>query len=537
MDKQVQIAVIRKLIAEADIDRALQEMTAFLEANPGYRRLRGDLLRAESRHRKIKRDEAQGLISFEQAQLGYNQVANQLVGLVETFEGEAPGEERRARRLLVPALLGGAALLALLVWLVFRPGVEAEEQGLGYGDCPRFEETSQFNILLLPFRSLSSGMAQTHVLLRDRFDFFGRQNKVPLNAQVISPAEAVIMDPNRYPPNFRDAERLGENCRAQLIIWGTEEQRDSVILNTRYKFLLPEGFAVNRVIVTENNTVEAVPFFTSIATEGAITEDIEYLIKLFFGIVAHETDRADAAIDALGNLRTKDSTAALLSGIILSDSHVRKGEWENAMSAYDQLLEVHPEYPLALNNRGMLNFKDGRYEDAVVDFSNRLKLDSTDLTALSARGEAYLRLEQLDKARKDLEQVRERRPDDPRVIQQMRLLDSKMLEKSRLLEQSRESTSQNPRDLNAWRAQANAALSLGDAATATQAAKRWMELAPNDTEAAKTFLEALTREGRVDQLRDILENEARRPTTVRRLLRQDTSLRGRLESVVRTQRN
>jgi tetratricopeptide (TPR) repeat protein len=61
-------------------------------------------------------------------------------------------------------------------------------------------------------------------------------------------------------------------------------------------------------------------------------------------------------------------------------------QYEEALAAYDRSLELRPEHPATLNNRGSVLSAMGRHQDALTDYNRSLKLRPDDPVALNNRG-------------------------------------------------------------------------------------------------------------------------------------------------------
>ena len=54
----------------------------------------------------------------------------------------------------------------------------------------------------------------------------------------------------------------------------------------------------------------------------------------------------------------EDTTAHLLKGMVLAEDYITSNQDEK-LGILQPIIEVHPEYPLARNNRGILNYQKG----------------------------------------------------------------------------------------------------------------------------------------------------------------------------------
>ena len=58
------------------------------------------------------------------------------------------------------------------------------------------------------------------------------------------------------------------------------------------------------------------------------------------------------------------------------------------MQDFDRAIELDPNYPDALNNRGLAYTGKGQYDRAIQDFDRALRLDPKDADAIRYRAEA-----------------------------------------------------------------------------------------------------------------------------------------------------
>ncbi|MGD0765775.1 MAG: tetratricopeptide repeat protein [Dehalococcoidia bacterium] len=120
-----------------------------------------------------------------------------------------------------------------------------------------------------------------------------------------------------------------------------------------------------------------------------------------------------------------DKLRALLAGstglpaiLLTSDDYFVRGnaywearEYKKALEAYGRALELKPNYPAALTNRGAILGIMGRYQDAATDLSLALELDPCDRHALNNRGHVLTRMKRYDDALKDYNLALELEPD------------------------------------------------------------------------------------------------------------------------------
>jgi tetratricopeptide (TPR) repeat protein len=94
----------------------------------------------------------------------------------------------------------------------------------------------------------------------------------------------------------------------------------------------------------------------------------------------------------------------------------RLERYDEALADYNRALELTPNAPDTLNNRGAALAYLARYEEALADFNRSLDLRPDDPTTLSNRGAALDDLGRYDEALADYNRSLEVRSDDPQTL-------------------------------------------------------------------------------------------------------------------------
>ena len=102
-----------------------------------------------------------------------------------------------------------------------------------------------------------------------------------------------------------------------------------------------------------------------------------------------------------------DAKTALLRGYYFYD----RGKYEDALTSLNWAIELEPDNPAALNNRGVTYARLERYDEALADYNRALELKPDYTDALYNRGTAYIRLERYDEALADYNRALELKPD------------------------------------------------------------------------------------------------------------------------------
>lgn len=507
MDKQQVIKSVKKLVGDAELERALEELIAFLEQDDKYDALKNAAFQALSQLRKTRKDESLGIISFDNAKLNYNQVTHQTLNIVDLLEeGKTTLEQYQvpAKRRWI-GLIAAFLVVALVIFGVFQFVYnENGETTQTANACPPYKPGSEFNTLVFPFQQF--GGVKVNADRAIVIDLARLSQNYQLNTDVAL-YEVNSNDLNSNPANLGEATKIGQDCNAQLVIIGTEEKlRDSFRIITEYKFLsLKEHFELKKLKIDERSEVHTVDAISSITTQGIVTNPIKQTILLLFGVVAYNLNDKDAAIASLELAEVTDSASTLLKGMVLGDSYLEQGKTNEALESYNKVLERHPNYALALQNRAAIYFQKGAYMEAASDLTTRIEANPKDAEALEQRGTVFLKVEQLDKARKDLLKARELQPTDKNILDKLRRLDVKVEEQRELKEDAERQLQADPDDVNALNQRATASKNLGDYRVAVQTAEKVLKQDPKNTEALSTIVESAQELNRPDLLKNILD--------------------------------
>jgi len=255
-----------------------------------------------------------------------------------------------------------------------------------------------------------------------------------------------------------DAQRLAGECGAQLVIWGNTETLDggAHILQTFYQFFHQgaDRFEMTKVnwqgksrgvalqsaqakLGSSGFIQDTVQNLSEIVASGTLTRRIEETILLLFGVVAHQTEHAEAAIASLRGINWQDSASQVLGNMVLADSYLETDK-TTALRYYDKVLQTHPDYPLALNNRAYLELEQGQPQNALEDINRKLRQDSSDAQAWIARSEALLSLQKVNLAEESLQRARTVAPQKEAVRRRLDEVDQEIELQKRSLDMREE---------------------------------------------------------------------------------------------------
>ncbi|MEL6922575.1 MAG: tetratricopeptide repeat protein [Bacteroidota bacterium] len=450
MKKQEFIEHIQSLLGQAETGKALQQMVDWLDGEPRYRRLEDIALKIQQLHSKTQIDEEKGIISFDKIQLNNNIVTDSILKLLTDVENDNLNPKRyrvekdQTARWQLWVSLATLALIATGIgfWALREPETNPSLAGTTIlppeteETCPEFVTTSLFNVLVMPFDNLSDGADRPHIPIIN-----GIARKI--SDYNLSEKADVQQGPEESGFNVLKAAQKGSECNARLVMWGTTEQVGSEkLVRAEYKYIQPEGEqkGLDLTLLSlddEGSNIESVTTISSIQPEGKLTQNVEWIIQAFFGLLSHQLGDAKDAIANLervvADIDPRDSANLLVFSNMLASDYIKSGEYDKAIKVYDKLLASHPNYKLANINQGVLLYKNEQYAESIEKLNKAIEMDPDNARLIQMRGDAYLKNDQLRKAKKDYQNAKTKNPGNTNVInKKIQQVDTKIVQRSNI---------------------------------------------------------------------------------------------------------
>lgn len=120
-----------------------------------------------------------------------------------------------------------------------------------------------------------------------------------------------------------------------------------------------------------------------------------------------EAKHADLVSACLHAIQLKPDAQTWLN---LADAYAAQSKLDEAISAYEKVLALKPNFLVALNGLGCVYHTQGRYEDAVGIFLRAVNLNKNDVTPWAWLALAYMQLGQRQKAQEAIAKVKKTLP-------------------------------------------------------------------------------------------------------------------------------
>lgn len=497
MSKLETIQLIKGAIAKADTAKALAQLIPFLESNRQYKAMSKVARLAQAKYEGAERDFNQGLIDREDATFIYNAVNRTILQLVEDVEKEdfdishyEPDMRPNLWQKRNNSILAGILLvltIGLGYWIYGNTDNNLPPTGL---TCPTFLANAEFKVLLLPFQPNIQNELTPHITIKRRLT--DKSAKEKLNTSIEIDKDYFE---NHDTPGKTEAMTAGGDCGAQMVIWGIwEKTAKGTIISTDFKYLgNRDRFGFQKLKLESDDQIDTVFAMSNIETQGRLTQDIEKVIDNYFGLIAELSGQPHAAIEPLKRAipAPTDTAAFLLNQMTLANCYIEMGKNHEAGKVYDNILKTHPDYGFARNNRGVIMYQEGNYDQAVADITVKLDKTPNDADALIVRASAYLKQDNLDKAEEDLNHFRIVSPNKQHLQKRVLQLEEKKKEKRIIIEQANRELEINKNTITALNNRAAANESLGNHAMAIKDANRVIQLNKANQKAYQILIEAL----------------------------------------------
>ena len=285
MTKQAVIQAVKSSIAEADTSKALEQIIPFLAASRSYRSMAKVARLAQAKYEGAERDFNQGLVDKEDINQVNNQVNRTLLQLVEDLEND-DFELSHYEPDMRPNLWQKRITLALVgIFVVLASGlgywIFSDQEEIPPPDptpnltCPDFKEGSEFNVLLLPFQPNVANALTPHITIKRRLTTKSANENLNTSIEI----DKDYFD-NHDTPGEGEASEAGNNCGAEMVIWGIWEKiPEGNLITTDFKYLgVRDHFGFQKLKLESDDQVDTVFALSNIETQGRITQDIDCLL-------------------------------------------------------------------------------------------------------------------------------------------------------------------------------------------------------------------------------------------------------------------
>lgn len=187
-------------------------------------------------------------------------------------------------------------------------------------------------------------------------------------------------------------------------VYMEDEQPDRAIPNYRRAIYLSPGFATAHSCLANaylaKGEIERAMFHYREALQRGSREDMAIYGNL--GMAYEVKGMFDQAIEQYERALEVDSTS-VMARLGLAESYSQKTQFDRAIEVYEELIESNEDILRArvYFNLGVVQHRDGRYEEAVASYLQALEVDSTSAAAYYGMGNAHYKMGEFDAAVSD----------------------------------------------------------------------------------------------------------------------------------------
>lgn len=214
----------------------------------------------ETAFNKLQKDSLKGTLSYKDERLQRNKINDQLLSIFHV-EGVTSYSSKKTSNLSKL----GVGLLLLAIAGIFIWGFESIQH-----TCPSFPKEKRHKIIIMPFENVAGGEAKSQTRLRDKMNQLASENKLSTHVGLGTSLDV----------NTNNATLIAQNCKANVIIWGTySSDVDSLQMTLHYKFAkMPEERKLGDIIATKE--------VLDVLLEGTMLKTQEDALLALCGVIA-----------------------------------------------------------------------------------------------------------------------------------------------------------------------------------------------------------------------------------------------------------
>ena len=504
------------MIAEGNIELALTRLIELLESDPKFAELLQIARVNQADLYQNKASSLKGTISSEESRLTLNQITDsvyKVIGQVESGIFAQPDQEQKPTRSQAWRyyVAGGIVALAagIVIWQLLGGGFSKSS---GDEACPNFGGNYKWKVMILPFKKTGTATDQS-----PQFEIVNGLNRLidqtpGMNSQIIADINEKYNIDENY-PNPSEAADIARNCDAQMIVWGLINNQGSsgYKLDVFYKLLDAGG-----VRLTGDTTINSL---LQIKEDGQLklVADVNAIVRLLYVVLANQSrmpiaanfiQAADTVTAKMSALATPVDTAIALA---MADNLVQTGKKDDAIQVYDNILATYPDQHEARQKRGALLYEKGEYAAAARDLEVAAPTrEKASHDVLRLRMDAALKSGQPDKAREDLNHLKNTKDYDGTWLQRKsKQVNDSLIAFQALRDKKEKMASNQPKNTKAQIDAGRANIAIGDNDRAIRNAETVLKANPKNVEAYEIKILANADKGDTAQIRRDIQNAQR----------------------------
>jgi tetratricopeptide (TPR) repeat protein len=194
-----------------------------------------------------------------------------------------------------------------------------------------------------------------------------------------------------------DARRLGEHQKAAIMLWGwyNTKPEETVPVSINFEVLSPPEY-LPEIGQDARGNIQAVKLaeLKSFDLQFRLRDEISYLTLFVLGMVDYEEGNLESAIERFSRalVHAQDPVSAVDQHHIhffRGKAYQSQGKYEQAIADYTKAIELDPEYTYAYISRGIAYADQEDYDQAIADYNQSIELDPKLAFAYNNRGAIY----------------------------------------------------------------------------------------------------------------------------------------------------
>lgn len=329
------------------------------------------------RWEKVTSQERQNLLSYDKISTTKSQITSGVIDVMSIIRkrlaaGDTGNVRKKKRNKLIYSV--GGIVLAFLLWFGYNwlmdPHQDDQYSSI-YIDCP-FQSDEQdsiihYNILVTPFENYAADNS------REKIDEALREG-LATSTSDLNTLVRILNHEIEIPDDDFARSKLNE-CKANMLIWGTYERGDSINVIIKYvtddlqQPLTGTGAQIISGMVKSVSSIESGELVARLSNILGVTT------PFLTGINMLKARKLDDAISQFNQIRSENQQVKSMVAKAKGDVHLLQNDFDGAIDSYSEAIQAGEESAEPYNNMGYALYRKGDIPAAIENFKKAAKLN------------------------------------------------------------------------------------------------------------------------------------------------------------------
>ncbi len=368
---------LKEKLIKGKVNPVIDELVAIANNDLKDEKVAKELQILQFRWEKILSQERQNLLSYDKISTAKSQITKGVIDVMsimkKRLESGDTGDIRKKKRNKIFYVIG-AVVLAFLLWFgyiwLLDPHHNDQHSSI-YIDCPfhpdEHDTIVHYNILIIPFANYAADNS------REKIDEALREG-LATSTSDLNTLVRILNQEIDIPDDDFARSKLNE-CKANMLIWGTYERSDSINVNIKYVTddLQQPLTGTGAQIIT--GMVKSVSSIESGELVAQFSNILGVATPFLTGINMIKERKLDDAISQLDKIIAPNQGVQNMVAKAKGDVHLLQNDYDKAIESYSEAIQSGEESAEPYNNIGYALYRKGDIPGAVENFKKATQLN------------------------------------------------------------------------------------------------------------------------------------------------------------------